>query len=481
MTSTPTFGIIGAGMSGILAAVKLQEAGLDFRVFEKADKVGGTWRENTYPGIACDVPSHIYSYTFALNPEWSYFCSPGSEIQTYFETVVDRYGIGDRIRFDDAIVDCRWTEDERWKVETASGYTETFDFLIAATGILHHPKLPPIDGVDTFAGPSFHSARWDHDVELDGKRVGIVGTGSSGVQITGALANRAAEVKVFQRTAQWVMPVEQTEYSESQKEDFRTDADLLTETHDNLQEAFNTGFATSILDKESGMSDAIEARCREILAGLPEELQAKVTPDYRAGCKRLVVSHNWYDAIQTDSVEIVTDSIASIEPTGVRTEDGELREVDVLVLATGFKVDAFMRPMTIAGIDGVLLDEAWADRPSAYMAVAVPGFPNFFMLNGPNSPVGNFSLIQTAEMQFEYVMDMVERVRDGQMPLAMVTEEAAARFEDERTEAAGDTVWATGCRSWYLDDRGIPFAWPFPFDRFRREMAEPRLGDYVTA
>ncbi|MEM7142239.1 MAG: NAD(P)/FAD-dependent oxidoreductase [Actinomycetota bacterium] len=480
MTSTPSFGIIGAGMSGILAAVKLQEAGLPFRVFEKADRVGGTWRENTYPGIACDVPSHIYSYSFDLNPEWSYFCSPGQEIQQYFEGVVRRFGIDDRIRFSDAIVRCEWTDDHRWEVETASGFAETFDFVIAATGILHHPKLPAIDGLDSFAGPSFHSAQWDHDVELDGKRIGVVGTGSSGVQITGALADRASELRVFQRTAQWVVPVEQAAYTDEQKQEFRTDADVLTDLHVKLQQAFNDGFATEILDANSDMVDGIEQRCSEILAGLSPELREKLTPDYRPGCKRLVVSHNWYDAIQTPSVDIVTDDIERVDETGVVTADGVHHELDVLVLATGFHVDRFMRPMTITGADGLVLDDVWAQRPSAYMAIAIPGFPNFFMLNGPNSPVGNFSLIQTAELQFEYIMDMVERVRSGQMTTAMVSEEAADRFEDERVEAAQDTVWATGCRSWYLDDRGIPFAWPFAFDRFRREMAEPRLGDYVA-
>ncbi len=480
--ASPTFGIIGAGMSGILAAIKLQEAGYGFTVFEKADRLGGTWRDNSYPGIACDVPSHIYSYSFALNPEWSHFASPGSEILEYFEGVARRYGVDDQIRFSDPVVRCTWTEEERWEVETAAGHIETFDFVIAATGILHHPKLPDIDGLDSFAGPMFHSARWDHDVALDGRRIGLIGTGSTGVQITGALAPRVGRLSVFQRTAQWVVPVEQVAYSEEEKQTFRTDADALDRLHEELTQAFNDGFGTSILDGESEMVDGIEARCREELAAIAdEELRAKITPTYRAGCKRLVISHNWYDAVQAETVEIVTDSIERIEPEGVRTADGRLHELDVLVLATGFKVDSFMRPMTITGADGVDLDDVWAQRPSAYMAITLPGFPNFFMLNGPNSPVGNFSLIQTAELQFEYAMDLVERVVSGQLSRIRPTEDAARRFEDERVDAAKNTVWATGCNSWYLDDRGIPFAWPFPFERFRREMAEPRLGDYEGA
>ena len=482
-TSRSRFAVIGAGMSGILAGIKLTEAGFPFTIFEKSDRVGGTWRDNTYPGIACDVPSHIYSYSFDLNPDWSHFCSPGSEIQQYFEGAVERFGIGDHIRLGDAVTSCIWIDDElAWEVTTANGHVERFDWVIAATGILHHPKYPDIEGLDDFAGPCFHTARWDHDVALEGRRVGLIGTGSSGVQITGTIAHEVDQLSVFQRTAQWVVPVEQTAYSDQERERFRTDADLLRDLHEHMSQSFNDGFATGILDANSGIADDFEASCREMLAGIEDdELRTKLTPDYRAGCKRLVVSHNFYDAVQQPSVEVVTDAIERIEPTGVRTVDGRLHEVDILVLATGFHVDAFMRPMTIKGRDGILLDDVWAEWPTAYMAVGVPEFPNFFMLNGPNSPVGNFSLIQTAELQFAYIMSLVDEVHGGRLRYAAPTAEAAARFEEERIEAAKSTVWATGCRSWYLDANGIPFAWPFPFERFRREMAEPRLGDYEPA
>jgi len=475
----PRFAIIGAGMSGILAAIKLGEAGLDFTVFEKADRVGGTWRENTYPGIACDVPSHIYSYSFELNPDWTWLCSPGAEIQDYFENITRRRELESSIRFGDAVARCEWTDD-LWKVETESGYTDEFEWVIAATGILHHPKLPEIEGLQSFEGPKFHSARWDHDVPLDDRRIGLIGTGSSGIQITGALAHRARKFSLFQRTAQWVVPVEQVPYSDEQRQEFRTDADLLRNLHEQLSNSFNDGFATQVLDGNSDLIQGIEDTCTKHLDETVTdlELREKLRPDYRAACKRLVVSHNFYDAIQDPNAELVTESISRIEPKGVRTEDGRLHELDVLALATGFQVDRFMRPMTIKGRDGLLLDDVWAKRPSAYLSLAVPGFPNFFMLNGPNSPVGNFSLIQTAEMQFDYVMQMVEHVRDQKSVCALPTSEAARRFEEERVEAAKKTVWATGCRSWYLDDRGIPFAWPFPFKRFRAEMAAPKVEDY---
>jgi cation diffusion facilitator CzcD-associated flavoprotein CzcO len=481
-THEPRFAVIGAGMSGILAAIRLREAGYDFTVFEKADKVGGTWRENTYPGIACDVPSHLYSYSFELNPDWSYMSSPGGEIQQYFENIVERHGLESSMRFGDPVVRCEWNGGQ-WEVETGSGYADRFEWVIAATGILHHPKLPDIEGLDSFAGDEFHSARWDHSVPLDGRRIGVVGTGSSGVQITGALAPRAGKFSLFQRTAQWVVPVEQVAYTDEQKAAFRTNSDQLQQLHDQLAVEFNDGFATAVLDGESEAIDNIEIACTEALETriADPELREKLRPDYRPACKRLVISHNFYDAIQLENTELVTEPIERIEPTGVRTSDGRLHELDVLVLATGFHVDRFMRPMTIVGCDGVLLDAVWKERPSAYLSVAVPGFPNFFMLNGPNSPVGNFSLIQTAEMQFAYVLQLVERVKSGELDAAMPTDEAMTRFDEERTEAAKHTVWATGCNSWYLDDRGIPFAWPFPFARFRAEMTEPKLEDYARS
>jgi len=479
--NTPRFAIIGAGMSGILAAVKLREAGYDFTVFEKAEKVGGTWRENTYPGIACDVPSHLYSYSFELNPDWTFMSSPGAEIQQYFEGVTQRHELEDSIRFGEAVVRCEW-QGEGWEVETSSGFADRFDWVVAATGILHHPKLPDIEGLDRFAGESFHSARWDHSVPLDGRRIGVIGTGSSGVQITGALAPRAGRFTLFQRTAQWIVPVEQVEYSAEQRETFRNDPAALHALHDELDNAFHTGFATAVLDGNSEVFDGIEKTCSEHLDRFVEDpvLREKLRPDYTPACKRLVVSHDFYDSIQLPQTELVTEPILRIEPEGVRTEDSRLHELDVLVLATGFNVDAFVRPMTIRGADGVLLDDVWKERPSAYMSVTVPGFPNFFMLNGPNSPVGNFSLIRTAEMEFAYLMKLVDHLREGSLDYAMPSAEAATRFEAERVEAAKDTVWATGCRSWYLDDRGIPFLWPFPFARFTAEMEQPRIEDYAT-
>jgi cation diffusion facilitator CzcD-associated flavoprotein CzcO len=466
--------VIGAGMAGILSAIKLQEAGLtDFTVYEKADRVGGTWRENTYPGLSCDVPSHLYSYSFAPSPEWTHRYSPGAEIQAYFERVAHEHDIERRIRFRDEVT-CCWFTDGRWHLKTAAGHRDEADVVIAATGVLHHPRMPDIEGLDDFEGAMFHSSRWDQDIDLDGARVGIVGTGSTAVQMVSALVRRVGKLSLFQRTAQWVLQQDNPPYGEDEREEFRRNPERLTELRGRLTEFFDV-FANAIVDADSAEMQMLAAACR---ANLDEnvhdpELREKLRPDYQAACKRLIISPDFYDAIQQPNAELVIEGIERLEATGVRTCDGRLHELDVLVLATGFKTDAFMRPMTVVGRDGQMLEEAWAARPCAYLSISIPDFPNFFMLNGPNGPVGNFSLIDVAELQFAYMMQLIERLRAGECREISATHEAMEQFEAARVEATKKTVWVTGCRSWYLDDRGIPATWPWPFDRFRAEMRAP--------
>ncbi len=352
--------------------------------------------------------------------------------------------------------------------------------MIAATGVLHHPSHPDIEGLDCFAGASFHSARWDHDVPLAGRRVGVIGTGSSAIQITSALAGKVGAFTLFQRTPQWIAPAENPAYSEEEKAEFRRNPDTIEALRAQIARGMTDGFANVLIDADSPvlrmMHDACAANLEKSVAD--PVLREKLRPRYRAACKRLILSPDFYEAIQRPGTQLVTEAIERVEPKGVRTRDGRLHELDVLVLATGFRVDRFVRPMEVIGRGGVRLDESWRDGPFAYLAIGVPGFPNFFLLQGPNSPVGNFSLIDVAEMQMAYVLKLVGSLRAGARTELSVSAEAMRRFDAERREAARHTIWASGCKSWYLDREGLPTAWPFTFDRFRAEMSAPRLEDY---
>ena len=472
--------VIGAGVAGILAVIELRQAGISSVVcYEKGDRIGGTWRDNSYPGIACDVPSHVYSYSFAPNPEFSRMFSPGQEIQEYLERVTDDYGVRPHLRLGDEVKRATFANGV-WSLETAAGDSDDYEIVIAATGVLHHPKQPAFDGLDDFRGDVFHSARWNHDVELEGRRVGVIGTGSTAIQITGALVDRVSHYELFQRTPQWVMPMDNRPFSDDQKATFRDRPEQLEELRDFLETTFAENFADAVVDAESEHLAKIEETCRTHLYDevLDPSLRAQLEPDYRAACKRLVVSGDFYQAIQRPNAELVTSSIERIEPGGIRTDDGRLHELDVIVLATGFEVDRFMRPMEIFGLGGRSLADVWADGPVAYLSVSMPEFPNLFMLNGPNGPVGNFSLIQVAEIQMAYIMKLVSRLQSGASQEIHATERAMREHEELRIEAAKSTVWVTGCNSWYLDDRGIPAAWPWKFSRFREVMAEPDLAAY---
>jgi cation diffusion facilitator CzcD-associated flavoprotein CzcO len=471
--------VIGAGMAGILAGIRLQQYGYsNYVIYEKSDRLGGTWRENTYPGIACDVPAHLYTYSFEPNPDWSRTFAPGAEIQAYFERIAAKYHIVERVRFNEEITRCEFS-DGRWRVRTSLGREDEAHVIIAATGVLHHPHVAELPGLERFAGACFHSARWDHSVALAGKRVGVVGTGSTAIQITTALAGKVGHFSLFQRTAQWVMPMDDRPYTDAERAAFRADARKLYDLRAQLDTDFQLG-AQAVIDAESDKMKRVEAYCLANLENNVEdpELRERLRPNYRAGCKRLIFSPNFYEAIQHPDAELVTSGIREVEPRGIRTEDGVLHELDVLVLATGFRADRFVRPTTVLGRNGVNLDEVWADHPLAYLSIAVPGFPNFFMLNGPNGPVGNFSLIQIAESQVSYVLQLVGQIRAGACREIGVRADATADFEIARAEAAKKSIWATGCKSWYLDRNGVPASWPWTPSRFFEEMASPHLEAY---
>lgn len=470
--------IIGAGMGGILAALRLEEAGWsDIVIYEKADDLGGTWRENTYPGVACDVPAHMYTYSFAPNPTWSHSFAPGGEILEYFRAVAERNRVTDRMRFGAEVTSLRFT-DGRWHITLADGSTDVADIVVAATGVLHHPAYPDIAGLEDFAGPAFHTARWDHSVDLTGKRVGIIGTGSSAVQVVADIVDEVAELHLFQRTPQWIAPIPNTPIDETERERLSNDPEALAQVRELLTQTFEAMFANAIVDISSNELAALEQLCRENLevSVRDPELREKLRPDYRPGCKRLVVSGDFYQAIQAPNAELVTEGIERIESNGVRTVDGGIHELDVLVIATGFRVDRFMRPIEVTVDGGPTLEEAWNERPYSYLGLALPGFPNLFLLNGPNGPVGNFSLIEVAELQMDYVMQLLDSFDVMGGELICPTYEATEAFEASRVEAAKNTVWMTGCSSWYLDDRGVPASWPWPFAHFREVLSRPDLA-----
>jgi cation diffusion facilitator CzcD-associated flavoprotein CzcO len=474
--------IIGAGMAGILTAIKLREAGYtNYVIYEKSDRIGGTWRENTYPGIACDVPAHLYTYSFEPNPDWSQSFAGGPEIYEYFVSVAKKYKVLDDIRFNEAVPFCEFN-DGRWNLRTSSGREDVADVVIAATGVLHIPHSADIPGLEDFAGACFHSARWDHSVDLTGKRVGVIGTGSTAMQITSAVVNKVDRFDLFQRTAQWVMPIENVTYSAEEKAAFRNDPSKLEAIREQVNSDFET-FSNAVIDAESAEMKEVEAAC---LANLENnvrdpELREKLRPSYRAGCKRLIFSSDFYTSIQHPNANLVTTAIERVEPTGVRMSDGELRELDVLVVATGFRADSFIRPTTVRGRGGVDLDEVWSDHPVAYMSISIPQFPNFFMLNGPNGPVGNFSLIQIAEHQVSYILQLMAKLRARECREISASADATAEFEAARSEAAKKSIWATGCDSWYLDKNGVPASWPWSRARFFDEMAAPKLEYYERA
>jgi cation diffusion facilitator CzcD-associated flavoprotein CzcO len=474
--------IIGAGMAGILTAIKLREAGYDdFVIYEKSNSVGGTWRENTYPGIACDVPAHMYTYSFEPNPDWSSTYAPGPEIHEYFKSVARKYAIVDKIRFNESIPFCEFI-DGKWNIRTSTGREDKADFIIAATGVLHEPFVADIPGLNSFAGACFHSARWDHNVELKDKRIGVIGTGSTAIQISTALAGTVARFDLFQRTAQWIMPIENVKYTEEEKAEFRADPSKLQAIRDQVNDDFEK-FSNAVIDADSVEMKDVEDAC---LANLENnvrdpELREKLRPNYRAGCKRLIFSSDFYDAIQKPNTHVVTSGIDKIEPGGVRTKDGELHELDVLVIATGFRADSFIRPTTVLGRDGVNLNDVWADHPVAYMSISIPEFPNLFMLNGPNGPVGNFSLIQIAEHQVSYILQLMEKIRSGKCREISANAAATEDFEHQRSNAAKKSIWATGCNSWYLDKNGVPASWPWSRARFFTEMSAPKIESYDMA
>ena len=477
------FVVIGAGMAGVLSGIRLRQAGYeDWIVYEKGDSVGGTWRENTYPGLSCDVPSHIYSYAFEPNPDWSQRFSPGAEIRRYFEGVADKYGILPRIRFNEEVERLEFRKG-RWHLTLKSGKRDEADVVIAATGVLHHPMIPEIPGLGSFAGACFHSARWDHSVPTDGKRVGVIGTGSTAIQITSALVPSVAKFSLFQRTPQWIAPQENAAYTEAEKASFREDPIAFRKLADGLAKAFHESFSNGVVDANSEQMKNLEAACRENLEKSVKDpvLREKLRPNYRAACKRLIMSGDFYDAIQQPNAELVTEGIERIEPGGVRTKDGKLHELDVLVLATGFRVDRFLRPMKVIGRDGVDLEDAWKDRPKAYLSISIPGFPNLWSIYGPNTN-GGLGPGAFHELVTRYALECMERLILDDKKEIEAKEDAYRRYNQVVDEGNARKVWSDPrAHNYYWTEYGRSAVMcPFRPSEIWRMLRHPDFEDLIV-
>ena len=473
--------IIGSGASGIAAAYYLIDCGItDVTLFEKADQMGGTWRDNRYPGVACDVPSHLYRFTFAPNAEWTQRCSPGDEIQKYMVDVAHQTGIYEHIRFGHEVTEAVYA-DGKWNVTTSQGPQGSFDAVISAGGALHHPKMPDIEGIDSFAGFACHSARWDDNADLAGKRVGMIGSGSTGTQITCALSGIVGQLSLFQRTPQWIMALPNHPIDEEKRQEYRDDPESMDSYYHYLADRFNSVFADAVSGHNAEAYDHMAQACENNLHASVSDpvLRGKLTPDYKVGCKRLVVSDKFYQAVQQPNVDVITDSIDQIEPEGVRTADGTLHELDTIIYATGFHAHSLCQPMRIAGRDGRELLEQWSNGNVAYRSVAVPGFPNWFMVGGPNSPIGNFSYLMTAETQARYIAALLDEVASGRVGTIEPKGDVTLAYNAELREAMADTIWTSGCNSWYFDSQGRVASYPWSYQRFAEEMSQPDLNDFV--
>ena len=449
--------VVGAGFAGLGASIKLDEAGFtDFLVLEKGPDVGGTWRDNTYPGAACDVPSQLYSFSFAPNPSWSRSFSPQPEIQAYLRNVAAESGCLDRFRFGVRVEDASWDDDrQRWLVSTTAGAL-TADTVITASGGLSEPKLPDIEGIEGYAGELFHSARWNHDYDLTDKRVAVIGTGASAIQIVPEIAERTAHLDVYQRTAPWVLPRRDRAYSLPERLALRHLPGLQKLYRTAIywaREAYVPGFTW----RPELAAPAKALATKNIADGIHDPaLRAKVTPDFQIGCKRILISNTYYPTLQRDDVELVTDAILRFTETGIVTADGTHREVDAVVVATGFYTTDQPIAEHIKGRDGVTLADAWRERGmAAYKGTTISGFPNLFQIVGPNTGLGHSSMVFVIETQVGYIVDALRTMHARRLATVEPNARAQDRWNADLQRRMKRTVWNTGgCASWYLDEHG---------------------------
>ena len=449
--------IIGSGFAGLGAAIRLRKDGRDdFLVIERGSAVGGTWRDNTYPGAACDVPSHLYSYSFELNPNWSRSFSPQPEIQRYLVGIAEKYDINRSCLFDTDVTLAQWDEASgTWLVDTTNGNFSA-DVLVGAVGALCEPALPDIDGIDSFSGEIFHSSRWNHEADLTGKRVAIIGTGASAIQIGPAIAKTVGHLDVYQRTAPWVMPRRDRAYSKPEALAYQHVPYLQRGAREAIywgRELFVLGFAyqPKILQVAQRLAKG------NIDKGIKDPaLRKAVTPDFQIGCKRILISNDWYPMLARDNVDLVTDGIAEIRGNSIVSRDGTVREVDAIVVATGFHVTDSPTYDRIIGRSGQSLGDLWRDKgQQAYKGATVAGFPNMFFVVGPNTGLGHSSMVLMIESHINYLSSALKEMDRHGLATVDVREEKQQAYNSRLQMAMKSTIWTTGgCASWYLDAHG---------------------------
>lgn len=453
--------IVGAGFSGLCMSIRLLQEGItDFVVLERADQVGGTWRDNTYPGCQCDIPSALYSFSFAPNPNWSRFYPLQEEIRTYLKDCAEQFGVIPYIRFSHEINRAEWDEEaRRWRLETSGGALSA-DVLVAGMGGLSNPSTPDIPGLEEFGGTMFHSANWDWDHELAGERVGVIGTGASAIQFVPMIQPQVGRLTLFQRTPSWVMPDPDRPVSPRERDLWRRFPITQRLLRGAIYAFFEATVMTTIVNKRfSAPLERVARRHLEEQVSDPA-LRAKLTPAYTIGCKRITLSDTYYPALTQPNVEVVTEPIERITPGGILTADGAERELDTLILGTGFRVNdnpAFTR---VRGRDGRTLGEAWGGSPRAYLGSTIAGFPNLFLLVGPNSAGGFNSIIFTTEAHVNYAIAALKSMEKRRAGVAEVRREVYDRWARETEKRLADSVWNQGgCQSWYLDQNGRNGVW----------------------
>jgi cation diffusion facilitator CzcD-associated flavoprotein CzcO len=487
MHASPSVAIIGAGFGGIAAAFKAQRAGIrDIVILDRAERVGGVWQANTYPGAACDVPSHLYSLSFAPNPRWSRRFSPQPEIREYLEQVVADFGLRPLLRLGHDVTRAVWDEDTgRWHLEVEGGEDVEADVLIPACGQLTRPSIPDLPGLGSFAGEAFHSAWWDHDADLTGRRVAVVGTGASAIQFVPAIAERTAHIDVFQRSAPWTLPKPDALYGGP--------AQRLYERSPAMQRAVRTGWRglmETLTPLFTGRPPLLARGTNAVMTGI-SELQRRVQlrddpalreaarPDYVMGCKRVLITSDWLRALARPDVDLVTTPIDEVVPEGLRTADGRVHEADVLIFGTGFTATEFLAPLEVVGRGGASLRATWAGGAQAYFGMTVPRFPNMFVMYGPNTGHGTGSAIDMLEAQAGYVAQALGLLARGDAERLEVREHVHDAFQRELEERMRTTVWASGCGSWYVNDAGrVTATWPGPPGEYLRRTATLNVADY---